>query len=418
MSQCVWCNKKSIFFSTEGSGLCSDCAAIIRRDVQTTGSLIRRIAQNLQAADTTTRVRQCSTIIEHASRLLRYEHKGIRTTTPPPSEIIAFYEKSRNRILIESRSEELGEALAVAEFALAPHKEITPVRDALERIAATKTLLADVTAPHHVIAFINQKGGVGKTTSTLNIGAAIAKQRRTVLLIDFDPQANLTDGLGSEPEKVERSVYDLLKGSANLDEVVIRKDGVSLLPSSLLLSRAERDFGLRENSNFMLKEALKNLRGYRYVLIDCPPSLGFLTLNALTAATGVCIPLQPEYFALKGIRKLLDAVEYVRRNGNEHLNVAGIIGTRYDARKRLHREVMEKIVGSLDDPVFYETVRESIALSEASSHGVSIFEYDPGCNGAEDYMRIAGEILKWGGAHSSRPVQTIDPVLSTASRSG
>ena len=406
MAQCAWCERKGIFFSSDNGVLCSDCAAVIRRDVHTTGALIRRIEQNLPSSDPDTQLKQYGAIIENASRLLKYEEKHITTTVPPPSVIIAFYEDTRNRIMIEASSDALDEALSVAEFALSPHEAVAPVREALEHLAAAKRLLAEVTAPSHIITFINQKGGVGKTTSTLNIGAALAKQGHTVLLVDFDPQANMTDGLGCDPEKLERSVYDFLKGSAGIDDVIIRRDGIALLPSSLILSRAERDFGSNDNSSFMLKEVFKNIKGYRYVLIDCPPSLGFLTLNALTAATEVCIPLQPEYFALKGIRKLLDAVDYIRRNGNPDLKVAGVIGTRYDARKRLHREVMEKITGSLGESVFYETVRESIALSEASSHGKPIYDYNPSSHGAEDYMRIAGELLKMGLTIKSSPEKT------------
>ncbi|MFC1512080.1 ParA family protein, partial [Candidatus Latescibacterota bacterium] len=242
------------------------------------------------------------------------------------------------------------------------------------------------------LTFINQKGGVGKTTTTLNVGAGLAKLDKKVLLIDFDPQSNLTDGMGIDEEKLKFSIYDLLKGKAELNNIIIHKNNISILPSQILLTRAENEFKDLPRRDFMLDNVLKKIRDFDYILIDCPPSLGFFTINALTAASDVYIPLQPEYFALKGIRKLLDVINYVKKERNSELIVKGIIGTRFNSSKKHHKEVLNKIQKNLGDKLYY-IIRENISLAEASSYGQSIFEYKPKSHGAEDYMSLSKEIL-------------------------
>jgi len=193
------------------------------------------------------------------------------------------------------------------------------------------------------IALINQKGGVGKTTSVINIGAGLARMGKSVLLIDLDPQAHLTYGLGIMAHDQDRTVYELLKGEATIEDVPQDRNGIAIIPSSLNLSGAELELSGIAGREFLLAEAVKGVKGIEYILIDCPPSLGLLTLNALTTAQEVYIPLQTEFLALQGMSKLLETVGVVKKRLNRSLDVTGIIGTRYDQRKRLNREAIEKI---------------------------------------------------------------------------
>lgn len=246
------------------------------------------------------------------------------------------------------------------------------------------------------IAFINQKGGVGKTTSTINIGAALWRAGKKVMLIDLDPQANLTYSLGIKAHELEFTIYDLLKNEIDLESVLISRDGMKVLPSTLDLSGAEIELSGTPGREFLLKEALNGLKGFDYMLIDCPPSLGLLTINALTTAKELFIPLQAEYLALQGMKKLLETVELVKKRLNKDLELSGIICTLYDSRKNLNREVEAKVREHFGEKVFKTVIRDNISLAEAPSFGKTIFEYKPNSKGAEDYINLTKEITNRG----------------------
>ena len=246
------------------------------------------------------------------------------------------------------------------------------------------------------IAFINQKGGVGKTTSAINIGAALQRSNKKVLLIDLDPQANLTYSLGIKAHELEFTIYDLLKGEIDLQALLIDKDGMKVLPSSLDLSGAEIELSGTPGREFLLKEALNGSKGFDYILIDCPPSLGLLTINALTSSREIFIPLQTEYLALQGMKRLLETIELVKKRLNKSLELSGIICTLYDSRKNLNREVEAKVREHFGEKVFKTVIRDNISLAEAPSFGKTIFEYRASSKGAEDYTSLTKEIIKRG----------------------
>lgn len=255
-------------------------------------------------------------------------------------------------------------------------------------------MLRDNLLSMRIIAITNQKGGVGKTTSAVNLGAALARLKQRVALVDLDPQAHLTLSLGIAPESIGGSVFEFLKGEADAKEVIIKRDSLDVVPATLDLSGAEIEFSGTPGRELLLKEAIEQLAGYDFVLLDCPPSLGLLTLNAFTSAGEVMIPLQTEFLALQGVSRLLQTVEVVKKRLNRRLEVTGIIATRYDGRKNLSKEVVTKIRDYFGDKLFETLIRENIALAEAPSFGQTIFEYAPVSHGAEDYSALANEILK------------------------
>jgi chromosome partitioning protein len=245
-----------------------------------------------------------------------------------------------------------------------------------------------------IIALVNQKGGVGKTTSVINIGAGIAGLGKRVAVVDLDPQAHLTSSLGIRAHELENTVYEVLKGEAEIQRAVIERDGLTVVPSTLDLSGAEVELSNEAGREFLLREALEALEGYDYILLDAPPSLGLLSLNALTASSHLIIPLQAEFLALQGMSKLLETIEKVKGRLNKKLDISGIIVTHYDGRKNLNREVAEKITGHFGEKVFKRFVRDNISLAEAPSFGLDIFKYRPSSHGAEDYMALSKEILE------------------------
>jgi len=247
-----------------------------------------------------------------------------------------------------------------------------------------------------IIALTNQKGGVGKTTCAINIGAGLNRLGKRVMLIDLDPQAHLTYSLGIPAHELNNTVYELLKGTVILKETIIEGNGLSLVPSSLNLSGAEIEFSGVAGREFLLKESVEGLKKYDYVFIDCPPSLGLLTLNALTTAQEVYIPLQTEFLALQGMTKLLETINIVKKRLNKDLEIAGIIAMRFDNRKNLNREVVEKIKEYFGDKLFNTLIRDNISLAEAPSFGKTIFEYKSNSYGAKDYLDLCKEIIKRG----------------------
>lgn len=246
------------------------------------------------------------------------------------------------------------------------------------------------------IALLNQKGGTGKTTCTVNIGVGLSRLGKTILLIDMDPQASLTYSLGTKAHELPRAIYELIKGEASIEDILIERDGIFLIPANLNLSGADLELAGTPGREFLLKEALSNvsLVSPDYILIDCPPALSLLSLMALTAAKEVYIPLQTEYLALQGLTKLVQTIGTVRKRLNPDLAITGIIPTRFDARKILNREVLSKIQEYFSEKVFDTLIRENISIAEAPSHGKSIFEYKSTSHGAEDYANLCQEILR------------------------
>ncbi|MDR8391622.1 AAA family ATPase [Aliifodinibius sp. S!AR15-10] len=242
------------------------------------------------------------------------------------------------------------------------------------------------------IAFTNQKGGVGKTTSTINVGAGLCLQGKKVLLVDLDPQANLTYSLRMNSQRIEKTIYDVLKGTTPLEEALINHNGFDILPSSIDLSGAEMEFANEPARETLLKHSLSSLEEYDYVLIDCPPNLGLLTLNALTAVNEIFIVLQSEYLALHGLSKLMDVIKVVQQRLNSEIEISGIICTLFDGRKNLNNEVVGHIKDYFGPKVFDTIIRDNISLAEAPSHHKTIFEYAPESHGAKDYMSLAKEI--------------------------
>jgi chromosome partitioning protein len=247
-----------------------------------------------------------------------------------------------------------------------------------------------------VYVFVNQKGGVGKTTSAINIGAYLAEAGKTTLLVDFDSQANLSSGVGVNESAAKPGIYELISGLASLDETIraAQTPGLSVIPAGIDLSGAAVELIEQEERDFFLKNALKEARKrYDYILIDCPPSLGVLTLNGITAADAVLLPMQCEYFAMEGLSHLLQTIKRIQKSMNPALDIGGIFFTMYDPRTRLAQQVVKEVSAYFKNKVFSTIIPRNVRLSEAPSHGLPISTYDPLCSGAKAYKSLAQEVL-------------------------
>lgn len=273
-----------------------------------------------------------------------------------------------------------------------------------------------------IIAFMNQKGGVGKTTSAVNLAACLSHLGKRVLLIDLDPQANASIHLGLDIHAQGKSIDDVLTSKTAFSEAVRQsgRENLDVAPSHIDLSGVEIELASEVGRETILRDSLLDfLAGrdlYNYIIIDCPPSLGLLSLNALTTASEVFIPVQAEFFALQGMGKLLEVISIVRRRLNQTLEITGIIATRFDCRKSLSKEVIEDIKKHFGKTLFGTLIRDNIRLAEAPGYGKTIIEYDPDCHGAQDYLALAREVI--GKEHVTEIITTAPPNLSASKAEG
>lgn len=247
-----------------------------------------------------------------------------------------------------------------------------------------------------IIAVTNQKGGVGKTTSTVNLAACLASMDRRVLIVDADPQGNATSGLGIDKRGIKQCVYNVLIGDVPAENVVLHTEykNLDLLPSTIQLAGAEIELVTLTNRESRMRKALDSVKhNYDYILIDCQPSLGLLTLNALTAATSVIIPIQCEFYALEGVTMLMNTIQLVQRNLNPALKLEGVLMTMYDGRTKLSNEVVEEVQKYFKTKMYKTIISRNVRLGEAPSHGQPIIVYDPKSAGAQHYMNLAKEVI-------------------------
>ncbi|MBQ9462987.1 MAG: ParA family protein [Bacteroidales bacterium] len=252
-----------------------------------------------------------------------------------------------------------------------------------------------------VIAIANQKGGVGKTTTAINLAASLAALEKQVLIIDADPQANTTSGLDCSPDDDRhRSLYELMEGTVTVDDVLVQTElsGLHLIPSHINLVGIEIEMINEPDRESVLKKAIAPVKDrYDYIIIDCSPSLGLITVNTLTAADSVIIPVQPEFFALEGLGKLLQTIRIVQNGLNPNLTIEGFVVTMFDGRTKVHQQVLAELREHFQDLVFRTVIQRNIRLSEAPSHGKPIILYEISCSGSSNYLNLASEVLERNG---------------------
>ena len=248
-----------------------------------------------------------------------------------------------------------------------------------------------------IIAIANQKGGVGKTTTAINLAACLAEKGKRVLAIDMDSQGNMTSGLGVDRDSVEYSIYDTLIGECNIGQSMIVDvfENLSLVPSNQNLSGVEVDFIDKENPQNILKAIVRNIRKkFDFIIIDCPPALGMLTINSLTAADTVIVPIQCEFYALEGLSQLIYTINMIKKKLNKNLEIEGVVFTMYDSRNNLSQEVVDSVRESLDEIIYDTVVPRNVRLAEAPSFGLPINKYDTRSSGAAAYRSLADEVIK------------------------
>lgn len=249
----------------------------------------------------------------------------------------------------------------------------------------------------YVISIVNQKGGVGKTTTAVNLGAFLTKKRKKVLIIDLDPQGNATSGYGFEKSSLQNTVYDLLVNEEDIANVITNTNvkNVDMCPTNINLAGAEVELVSAISRETILKRALEPvLDKYDYIIIDCPPSLGLLTINALTACEGVIVPIQGEYYALEGLAQLIDTINMIKKKLNPVIGIMGVVITMHDRRTQLTKQVVEEVQKYFGDKVFKTFIPRNVRLAEAPSHGLTIDEYDAKSKGSIAYQALANEVIK------------------------
>ena len=247
-----------------------------------------------------------------------------------------------------------------------------------------------------IIAIANQKGGVGKTTTAINLSSCLADKGQKVLAIDMDPQGNMTSGLGVDKDEVEATIYDLIIGEAEVEEVIQKDvmDNLDVIPTNIDLSAAEIELMGIEDKEYIVRNSVHKIRdNYDFIIIDCPPSLSMLTINAMTTADSVLVPIQCEYYALEGLSQLIHTVQLVKDRLNPVLEIEGVVFTMYDARTNLSLQVVENVKDNLQQNIYKTIIPRNIRLAEAPSYGMPINKYDPKSAGADSYMRLADEVI-------------------------
>ena len=247
-----------------------------------------------------------------------------------------------------------------------------------------------------IIAVANQKGGVGKTTTAINLSACLAEKGKKVLAVDMDPQGNMTSGLGVDKDSVENTIYNLIIGESKMEEVLIKDvlENLDIIPTNIDLSGAEIELLDVEEKEYIVRNEIDKIKdNYDFIIIDCPPSLSMLTINAMTTADSVLVPIQCEYYALEGLSQLIHTVELVRDRLNPKLTIEGVVFTMYDARTNLSLQVVENVKDNLEQTIYKTIIPRNIRLAEAPSYGIPINKYDPKSAGAESYLRLADEVI-------------------------